>query len=174
MSGVTYWLQRQRKSELANLAERAGLKEYVVLRQNPLPLPLLPWVFFPPPLPPPPPPSSFPLTNIPNNALNRIANQLLAPPPSGGGGKGGEDRSYEGLLKSELEVALEQHLRANETRLSSDPVLEPFYRRIGALSPIKRESGGGGGGALLTSGDEVKKQTRVRRQTRAKEEIEQP
>lgn len=83
--------------------------------------------------------------------------------------------SYEGLLKSDLEVALEEHLRANESRLSGDPALEPFYRRIGALSPIKRESGaGGGGGALLTSGDEVKKQPRARRQTRAREEIGEP
>ena len=82
--------------------------------------------------------------------------------------------SYEGLLKSDLEVALEEHLRANESRLSGDPALEPFYRRIGALSPIKRESGAGGGGALLTSGDEVKKQPRARRQTRAKEEIGEP
>jgi hypothetical protein len=75
--------------------------------------------------------------------------------------------SYEGLLKSDLEVALEEHLRANETRLSKDPVLEPFYRRI-ATSPIKRESG-----VTFTFGDEVKK-TRSRRQTRAKEELEEP
>lgn len=61
--------------------------------------------------------------------------------------------------------------------MAGDPALEPFYRRIGALSPIKRESGGGGGGGgagALTSGDEVKKQTRARRQTRAREEVEVP
>lgn len=75
--------------------------------------------------------------------------------------------SYESLLKSDLEVALEEHLRANEASLNKDPVLEPFYRRI-AVSPIKRESAG-----VLTSGDDQKK-PRVRRQTKAREEFEQP
>lgn len=92
--------------------------------------------------------------------------------------------SYESLLKTELEVALESYLRANETRLSTDPVLEPFYRRIGALSSassvaVKRESGGGvgsgsGGVVVITSGDEVVKRSgRVRRQTRGRDEVEQ-
>lgn len=74
--------------------------------------------------------------------------------------------SYENLLKSDLEVALEKHLRANETRFNKDPVFEPFYRRI-ATSPIKRESAVG-----LTSGDEQKK-VKARRQTKAKEELDQ-
>lgn len=85
--------------------------------------------------------------------------------------------SYESLLKPDLEVALENHLRANETRLSNDPILEPFYRRIGALSPVKRESVGGGGsgsGGVVISGDEiVKRSSRARRQTRGREEVEQ-
>ena len=75
--------------------------------------------------------------------------------------------SYENLLKSDLEVALEEHLRANEASLKKDPILEPFYRRI-AASPIKRENTG-----TVTSGEEYKK-PRVRRQTKAREEIEQP
>lgn len=75
--------------------------------------------------------------------------------------------SYETLLKSDLEVALEEHLRANESRLSKDPTLQPFYRRI-AASPVKRESAG-----ALVSGDDVKK-PKLRRQTKAREELERP
>lgn len=74
--------------------------------------------------------------------------------------------SYENLLKPDLEVALEEYMRVNQTKLASDPSLEPFFKRI-AASPVKRESV-----SAITSGDEVRK-PRVRRQTKAREEIEQ-
>ena len=32
MSGVTYWLQKQRKGELVDLARYLGMKKYVVSR----------------------------------------------------------------------------------------------------------------------------------------------
>lgn len=135
MSGAIYWLQKQRKSELITLADRAGLKGSVAdARPSP----------------------------------EHVAFADLFPLCCA--------RSYEGFLKSELEVALEGYLRAHQVRLANDLTFEPFYRRIGALSPVKRESGGGGGGigggVVLTSGDEVKK-PRARRQTRAREEIDQ-
>lgn len=100
MSGAIYWLQKQRKSELAGLADHVGLQ------------------------------------------------------------------NYENLLKPDLEVALEEYMRVNQTKLASDPSLEPFFKRI-AASPVKRESV-----SAITSGDEVRK-PRVRRQTKAREEIEQ-
>ena len=74
--------------------------------------------------------------------------------------------SYENLLKPDLEVALEEYMRVNHTKLANDPSLEPFFKRI-AASPIKRESV-----SAIISGDEVRK-PRVRRQTKAREEIEQ-
>ena len=74
--------------------------------------------------------------------------------------------SYDHLLKADLETALDEHMRANQTRLTRDATLEPYFKRI-ASSPIKRESGG-----LFTSGDEVKK-PRARRPTKAREELEQ-
>lgn len=75
--------------------------------------------------------------------------------------------SYENLLKPDLEVALEEYMRVNHTNLANDPALEPFFKRI-AASPVKRESI-----SVNTPGDEIRK-PRVRRQTKAHEEIEQP
>ncbi len=57
-------------------------------------------------------------------------------------------------------------MRMNKTTLSKDPTLEAYFKRI-TISPVKRESGG-----AFTSGDEVKK-PRVRRPTKAREELEQ-
>jgi len=48
--------------------------------------------------------------------------------------------SYEGLLKVELDVALQDYLEENASRLSIEPRLAPFYTRRGVGSPIKRES----------------------------------
>ena len=85
--------------------------------------------------------------------------------------------SYENLLKTDLEVALEEHLRANQSSLSKNPQLEPYYRKIGAGSPVKRETssalvatGGGGSG-----GGNEKPVRRARRQTRGRiEESDAP
>ena len=47
---------------------------------------------------------------------------------------------YEGLLKPDLEVALEEHMRVNAARLARDPILKPFYTRLAnAATPRKRE-----------------------------------
>lgn len=75
-------------------------------------------------------------------------------------------RSYDHLLKSDLEVALEEHLRANAARYAQDPRLEPYYRRQAVLSPAKRETGS----TLITSGDDNKRPQRARRQTRGARE----
>ncbi|KAA6414142.1 MAG: cupin -type [Lasallia pustulata] len=73
MSAPSYWLQRQRKSDLQNLADQVGLKD------------------------------------------------------------------YESLKKTELESALDEHMRANQTHLSQDPSFDPFYKRVHATaSPLKK------------------------------------
>lgn len=46
---------------------------------------------------------------------------------------------YEGLLKVDLEIALQAYLAENAARLSSDPRLALFYSRPSVASPIKRE-----------------------------------
>ena len=62
-------------------------------------------------------------------------------------------RSYDALLKADLEIALDDFLRQNQTKLSGDPKVEGFYKRIG--SPVKRDSNASGG--AITSGDEKPK-----------------
>lgn len=58
-------------------------------------------------------------------------------------------------------------MRVNHTQLSSDPSLEPFFKRI-AVSPVKREIS-----STVTTTEDVKR-PRARRQTKAREEIEAP
>ncbi|EHY61093.1 hypothetical protein ABEF92_002612 [Exophiala dermatitidis] len=47
---------------------------------------------------------------------------------------------YAGLKKAELEVALDEHLRANSTRYSKEPSLTDYYKRLGSStrSPVKK------------------------------------
>ncbi|KAI4122143.1 MAG: hypothetical protein LQ347_006609, partial [Umbilicaria vellea] len=48
-------------------------------------------------------------------------------------------KDYENLKKIELEYALDDHMRANQTRLSQDSSFEVFYRRLqAATSPVKK------------------------------------
>jgi hypothetical protein len=42
------------------------------------------------------------------------------------------------MRKAELEVALDDHLRANQTTYSSEPALTDYYKRLGPTSPIKK------------------------------------
>lgn len=42
------------------------------------------------------------------------------------------------MRKPELEVALDEHLRANQTTYQHDPLLSNYYKRLGPISPIKR------------------------------------
>lgn len=96
---------------------------------------------------------------------------------------------YEGLLKPDLEVALEEHMRVNAARLARDPILKPFYTRLAnAASPrkreiyresesvkqdaVKQEAVKQEDGVETTSVDEARK-PRARRHTRAHDEIEQ-
>ncbi|KAL8935822.1 MAG: hypothetical protein Q9216_005238, partial [Gyalolechia sp. 2 TL-2023] len=103
MSTVAYWLQKQRKPDLQNLAAHVGMKD------------------------------------------------------------------FDNLLKIDLEIALDDFLRTNQSRLQNDPQVSGFYKRIG--SPVKRESGG----AATTSVVEEVKKPKQRRQTlKAREEIDQP
>ncbi|MCJ1425378.1 hypothetical protein MMC29_003277 [Sticta canariensis] len=76
-------------------------------------------------------------------------------------------KNYENLLKPDLELKLEEYLRVNQNKLINDPSLEPFFKRI-AASPVRRENI-----IAITPGDEFRK-PRVRRQTKAPEEIEPP
>lgn len=77
--------------------------------------------------------------------------------------------SYDNLQKKELEVALVDFLRTNQTRLQNDPQLSDFYKRIG--SPVKRESGGATSVSLT---GEVKKPKQRRQTLQAREDLEQP
>ncbi len=50
------------------------------------------------------------------------------------------DYSYASLKKAELEVALDEHLRANSSTYSKDPSLSEYYKRLGSTSrsPVKK------------------------------------
>lgn len=78
-----------------------------------------------------------------------------------------DDCSYDKLLKTELEVALDDHLRTNKTRLQNDPLTSGFYKHQRRESPVKRES------AATTAVDEVKKPKQRRPTLKAREDLEQ-
>ncbi|KAL8756462.1 MAG: hypothetical protein Q9199_002905, partial [Rusavskia elegans] len=105
MATVAYWLQRQRKPDLQNLASHVGMKQ------------------------------------------------------------------YDNLLKPDLEIALDDYLRKNQTRLQSDPALSSFYKRL--ESPVKRERGSGVG-ATSAAAEEAKKPKQRRQTIKAREELEPP
>ncbi|PQE04813.1 cupin -type protein [Rutstroemia sp. NJR-2017a BBW] len=48
-------------------------------------------------------------------------------------------RYYDGVKKTELEVALEDYLVENASRLGSDTRLQPYYHRRSVGSPVKKE-----------------------------------
>ena len=68
---------------------------------------------------------------------------------------------YDKLLKSDLEAALDEHMRANQTTLSSDKSLQPYFRRVSG-SPLKKDSV-----------DTEAKTPRPRRATKEKDDLEQ-
>ncbi|KZF23333.1 hypothetical protein L228DRAFT_260174 [Xylona heveae TC161] len=49
-------------------------------------------------------------------------------------------KDYESLKKTDLEVALDEFLRANQSKFANESSLMPFYKRIAAGSPVKKES----------------------------------
>lgn len=74
--------------------------------------------------------------------------------------------SVERYKKTDLEVALEEHLRANSSRLSADSRVAPFFYTVDPLSPVKQDAATG---TVQT----VEKKPRARRQTiKAREELE--
>ncbi|KAI9777188.1 MAG: hypothetical protein M1839_009031 [Geoglossum umbratile] len=81
-------------------------------------------------------------------------------------------QDYQSLKKPELEIALDDHLRANQSSLSKDPRLEPFYDRVFApSSPVKREVQGFNGAG--SDGDmKPPKSARTRRVTKVANETQ--
>lgn len=77
--------------------------------------------------------------------------------------------SYEDLKKADLEVALDEHLRANSSIFSGDKRLAEYYRRLSqpsrVSSPVKKEPKID----TTTPGDETKRPSR-RRQAKAEPE----
>ena len=65
------------------------------------------------------------------------------------------DNSYENLKKPELEIALDEHMRANQTTLSKDLSLQAYFRRV-----------------IAGEGNESKTPARPRRSVKPKEEPE--
>ncbi|KAG8526586.1 uncharacterized protein KY384_008787 [Bacidia gigantensis] len=78
-------------------------------------------------------------------------------------------KSYERMKKSELEVALEDHLRTHQSSYASNPSTAAFYQGVDPASPVKHR----GGKAVSGGKAEDEKKPRQRRQTmKAKEEAE--
>jgi len=76
-------------------------------------------------------------------------------------------QSFDNLRKSDLEVALDEHMRANRARLAKLPDLVPFYLRIApTTSPVKREVV-----AIDPSGEEARR-PRARRTTRIRDDMD--
>lgn len=76
-------------------------------------------------------------------------------------------------MKPDLEVALEEYMRVNQTRLAKDPGLKPFYTRLANTASPKKYDIKYEDPVETTSVEEVARKPRARRQTRAREEIEQ-
>lgn len=76
--------------------------------------------------------------------------------------------SVERYKKIDLEVALEEHLRANSSKLSSDSKVAPFFYTVDPLSPTKQDPATG-----TVQTVEKERKPRARRQTlKAREELE--
>lgn len=68
--------------------------------------------------------------------------------------------SYDNLKKPELEAALDDHMRANQTSLSKESSLQAFFKRI-STSPSKKDST-----------NTESKTLRPRRSVKSKEDLE--
>jgi hypothetical protein len=66
------------------------------------------------------------------------------------------------MRKAELEVALDDHLRANQTTYHDDPSLSDYYKRLGPVSPLRKIT------AMVKS--EAPEKKAVRRKTKSAEE----
>ncbi|KAF6220431.1 hypothetical protein HO133_002863 [Letharia lupina] len=77
-------------------------------------------------------------------------------------------KNVERYKKIDLEVALEEHLRANSSKLSSDSKVAPFFYTVDPLSPTKQDPATG-----TVQTVEKERKPRARRQTlKAREELE--
>ncbi|TVY78335.1 hypothetical protein LSUE1_G003959 [Lachnellula suecica] len=76
-------------------------------------------------------------------------------------------KEYDGLNKNEISIALEEYLKENEDKYSSETRLAPFYRTRGRSesSPVKKEA------SSVFSDIEAKVKTTRRRVTKAAEEL---
>lgn len=75
--------------------------------------------------------------------------------------------SYDGLKKTDLEVALDEYLTENASQFSSDAKLAPFYKNRNGSSPVKKESSTSTALAEIDS----KVKSVKRRATKAAEEL---
>jgi hypothetical protein len=73
------------------------------------------------------------------------------------------------LKKTEVEVALDNYLRDNASKYSSEARLEPFYRRRSESSPVKKEINATA--ISLLDDAETKVKSVKRRVTKAAEEL---
>ena len=76
------------------------------------------------------------------------------------------DHSYSNLKKSDLEVALDDHLRANQTTYATDPTFSDYYKRLGSSSrsPAKKVT------ETVKSEDEAPQVKKQRRKTTSAED----
>lgn len=122
----------------------------------------------------PPPPSPFPspfslLHEKKKRKKTIIADKLRVPA-----------HSVERYKKIDLEVALEEHLRANGSKLAGDARVAPFFYTVDPLSPVKQDPATGSGRSTgqqqqqqQAAVGEREKKPRARRQTiKAREELE--
>jgi len=72
---------------------------------------------------------------------------------------------YDNLKKTELEVALDDHLSRNSSTYASDSRFRPFYKRRSESSPVKKEA------SSALSDLEAKGKAVKRRATKAAEDI---
>jgi hypothetical protein len=72
---------------------------------------------------------------------------------------------YDGLKKTEIEVALDEYLTKNASQYSGEARLAPFYKRRSDSSPIKKEA------SSALSDAETKPKSVKRRVTKAAEDL---
>jgi hypothetical protein len=75
------------------------------------------------------------------------------------------DCSYEALKKADLEVALDEHLRANQTTYATEASLSDYYKRLGPRSPTKKSTTD----VVKSEGEAVVKKVRRKTQTVAEQ-----
>lgn len=134
MSGTNAWLQRQRKSDLVEIAEHVGLQGYVIFALN-LSSRLFglkmradtAWD-----LPPRRCGASFRVARDATEEANGRDCSLTFMRP----------HSYEGQKKADLEVTLDEFLSEHADKLANEPKVAPYFnsRARAAGSPTKKDA----------------------------------